>query len=75
LQEYVTDTLQAIATVGTDRVPVLLDVDRKDYAELRGFVGELLADEPDADLEQELRLHLETAAHATCERARHRGFL
>jgi hypothetical protein len=75
MQEYVTKTLLQIADIEPGRTPVILDIDSRDLRDLRAFVSNLLAEDPDADVDSDLLLHLESSVAMCAERARARGAL
>jgi uncharacterized protein (DUF1778 family) len=55
--DFVLGLVRRAADVGPDRVPVLIDLDKDDLAALRTEVSDLVSDEPDVDLDEEVRLH------------------
>lgn len=75
LPEYVFKTMSKVAGIEPHRVPIILDIDRKDYADLREFVATLIAEDEDLDVNSILLLHLESAVMMMAERARDRGRL
>jgi hypothetical protein len=75
LPEYVADTMRKVASVEPGRIPVILDIESRDYRDLHDFTAKLLVDDDDADVDEQLLIHVGCACAHLAERARLRGSL